>query len=128
VSSDRRCPASSSTSSPILNLMILVGVVGYSRRMRAAYLDEPRSRSQLNKRGLMNRILSGDDRLSPDVADVPIGLLFGLGSTPHRGQPAGAGRRVAGRLQLRPWYAVLTPAGAGSPAGMSCWTPSTAAS
>jgi high-affinity nickel-transport protein len=64
----------------ILNLAVLVGIVKVFREMRHGHYDEAQLEQQLNKRGFMNRFLSG---LTKSVRRpwhiYPIGLLFGLG-------------------------------------------------
>jgi high-affinity nickel-transport protein len=92
----------------ILNLMILIGVVKVFRRMRAGDYDEAALEEQLNKRGLMNRILSGATRaVTRPWQMYPIGLLFGLGfdTATEVSLLVLAGGAAAFNL---PWYAVLT--------------------
>ncbi|MER7006130.1 HoxN/HupN/NixA family nickel/cobalt transporter [Dactylosporangium sp. NPDC000555] len=64
----------------ILNLGVLLGIIRVFRRMRAGEYDEQKLEEQLNKRGLMNRILGG---LTKSVRRpwhiYPVGVLFGLG-------------------------------------------------
>ena len=64
----------------ILNLVVLFGIVRVFREMRAGRYDEQQLEEQLNKRGLMNRLLGG---LTKSVRKpwhgYPIGMLFGLG-------------------------------------------------
>jgi nickel/cobalt transporter (NiCoT) family protein len=64
----------------ILNLVVLFGIVKVFREMRSGRYDEQELEEQLNKRGLMNRLLSG---LAKSVRkpwhSYPIGMLFGLG-------------------------------------------------
>jgi len=64
----------------ILNLVVLLGIVRVFREMRRGTYDEEALEAQLNKRGLMNRILGG---LTKSVRKpwhiYPIGVLFGLG-------------------------------------------------
>jgi high-affinity nickel-transport protein len=92
----------------ILNLMILVGAVKVFRRMRAGDFDEAALEEQLNKRGLMNRILSGATKaVTRSWQMYPIGLLFGLGfdTATEVSLLVLAGGAAAFNL---PWYAVLT--------------------
>lgn len=92
----------------ILNLMILVGAVGVFRRMRAGDFDEAALEEQLNKRGLMNRILSGATKaVTRPWQMYPIGLLFGLGfdTATEVSLLVLAGGAAVFNL---PWYAVLT--------------------
>jgi high-affinity nickel-transport protein len=64
----------------ILNLVVLFGIVRVFREMRGGQYDEQQLEEQLNKRGLMNRLLGG---LTKSVRKAwhgyPIGMLFGLG-------------------------------------------------
>ena len=90
-----------------INVVILVGIIRVFREMRTGRLDERQLEEQLNKRGLMNRILG---RLTRTVTKppqmYPIGVLFGLGFDTATevallvlaGGAAGAGL---------PWYAIL---------------------
>lgn len=64
----------------LLNLMVLVGIVGIFRRMRHGHVDEAELEEQLNKRGILNRILSKFTRVIRKPTDIyPVGVLFGLG-------------------------------------------------
>ena len=90
-----------------INVVILLGVIKVFREMRTGRYDEAELEEQLQKRGLMNRILG---RLTLTVTKpaqmYPIGVLFGLGFDTATevallvlaGGAAGAG------LQ---WYAIL---------------------
>ncbi len=90
-----------------INVVILVGIVRVFREMRTGRYDEAGLEEQLQKRGLMNRLLG---RLTRSVRSpgqmYPIGLLFGLGFDTATevallvlaGGAAGAGL---------PWYAIL---------------------
>ncbi|TQS45378.1 HoxN/HupN/NixA family nickel/cobalt transporter [Cryptosporangium phraense] len=64
----------------ILNLVVLLGILRVFRQMRRGRFDEAALEEQLNKRGFMNRFLSG---LTKSVRKpwhiYPIGVLFGLG-------------------------------------------------
>ncbi len=64
----------------ILNLVVLLGIIKVFREMRHGRYDEQALEDQLNKRGFMNRFLSG---LTKSVRKpwhiYPIGVLFGLG-------------------------------------------------
>ncbi len=63
-----------------INLVILVGIVRVFRRMRDGTYDEAGLEEQLNKRGLMNRILGRVTRaVTKGWHMYPVGLLFGLG-------------------------------------------------
>jgi nickel/cobalt transporter (NiCoT) family protein len=64
----------------ILNLVVLFGIVKVFREMRSGRYDEQELEEQLNKRGLMNRLLSGLTRsVRKPWHSYPIGMLFGLG-------------------------------------------------
>jgi high-affinity nickel-transport protein len=64
----------------ILNLVVLVGIVRVFREMRRGRYDEAQLEDQLNKRGLMNRLLGGLTRSVRKAWHIyPIGVLFGLG-------------------------------------------------
>jgi high-affinity nickel-transport protein len=92
----------------ILNLIILLAVLKVFRRMRAGDFDEAALEEQLNKRGLMNRILSGATKaVTRPWQMYPIGLLFGLGfdTATEVSLLVLAGGAAAFSL---PWYAVLT--------------------
>ena len=64
----------------ILNLVVLMGIIKVFREMRSGRYDEAQLEEHLNKRGFMNRFLSG---LTKSVRKpwhiYPVGLLFGLG-------------------------------------------------
>ena len=64
----------------ILNLVVLLGIIRVFREMRHGRFNEQELEDQLNKRGFMNRFLSG---LTKSVRKswhiYPIGVLFGLG-------------------------------------------------
>ncbi|MDQ6820297.1 MAG: HoxN/HupN/NixA family nickel/cobalt transporter [Actinomycetota bacterium] len=90
-----------------INIAILIGIIGVFREMRTGRYDEAQLEEQLNKRGLMNRVLSRLTRTVTKPGQMyPIGLLFGLGFDTATevallvlaGGAAGAGL---------PWYAVL---------------------
>ena len=90
-----------------INVVILFGIIRVFREMRTGRYDEAELEAQLDRRGLMNRVLG---RLTRAVSGprqmYPIGLLFGLGFDTATevallvlaGGAAGAGL---------PWYAVL---------------------
>ena len=90
-----------------INAVILFGIIAVFREMRAGRYDEAELEEQLNRRGLMNRVLG---RLTRAVSSprqmYPIGVLFGLGFDTATevallvlaGGAAGAGL---------PWYAIL---------------------
>jgi len=90
-----------------INVVILVGIVKVFLEMRTGRYNEHQLEEQLDKRGLMNRLLG---RLTKTVTRpeqmYPIGMLFGLGFDTATevallvlaGGAAGAGL---------PWYAIL---------------------
>ncbi len=91
----------------ILNLVVLLGIIKVFREMRSGSFDEAQLEDQLNKRGFMNRFLSG---LTKSVRKpwhiYPIGLLFGLGfdTATEVGLLVLAGGAAAFSL---PFYAIL---------------------
>ncbi len=92
----------------IINLVILLGIVKIFRRMRHGQFDEPALEEQLNKRGLMNRLFGGVNRLVTRPWQMyVVGLLFGLGfdTATEVSLLVLAGGAAAFSL---PWYAILT--------------------
>jgi high-affinity nickel-transport protein len=92
----------------ILNLFILVGIVKVFRRMRHGDFDEAELEEQLNKRGLMNRLIGGATKaVTKPWHMYPLGLLFGLGfdTATEVGLLVLAGGAAAFNL---PWYALVT--------------------
>jgi high-affinity nickel-transport protein len=92
----------------IINLVILVGIVKVFRQMRRGAYDEATLEDHLNKRGLINRILSGATRaIRKPWQMYPIGLLFGLGfdTATEVSLLVLAGGAAVFNL---PWYAILT--------------------
>jgi nickel/cobalt transporter (NiCoT) family protein len=92
----------------IINLVILIGIIKVFRNMRHGAYDEEALEEQLNKRGLMNRILSGATKtVSKPWQMYPIGVLFGLGfdTATEVGLLVLAGGAAAFAL---PWYAIMT--------------------
>jgi high-affinity nickel-transport protein len=91
----------------LVNLVVLVGIVRVFLRMRHGEFDEAALEDQLNKRGLMNRFLSG---LTSSVRKpwhiYPVGVLFGLGfdTATEVGLLVLAGGAAAFSL---PFYAIL---------------------
>jgi high-affinity nickel-transport protein len=90
-----------------INVGILLGIIKVFRAMRTGGYDEEQLEEQLNKRGLVNRLLGRLTRTVSGPAQMyPIGVLFGLGFDTATevallvlaGGAAGAGL---------PWYAVL---------------------
>ena len=63
-----------------LNVVILVGILRVFRDMRSGLYNDEELEEQLNKRGLMNRILGPlARRIDAPWKMYPIGVLFGLG-------------------------------------------------
>jgi high-affinity nickel-transport protein len=91
----------------ILNLVVLVGIIKVFLKMRRGHYDESELEDQLNKRGFMNRFLSG---LTKSVRKpwhiYPVGVLFGLGfdTATEVGLLVLAGGAAAFSL---PFYAIL---------------------
>jgi high-affinity nickel-transport protein len=90
-----------------INVAILLGIIRVFREMRTGRYDEQQLEQQLNKRGLMNRVLGRLTRAVTKPGQMyPIGVLFGLGFDTATevallvlaGGAAGAGL---------PWYAIL---------------------
>jgi high-affinity nickel-transport protein len=64
----------------ILNLAVLMGIIKVFRNMRQGHYDEEALEEHLNKRGFMNRFLSGLTKSVRKAWHIyPIGVLFGLG-------------------------------------------------
>jgi high-affinity nickel-transport protein len=64
----------------LLNLAILLGILGVFREMREGRYDEHQLEEQLQKRGLMNRLLGPLARAVRSSWQMfPIGFIFGLG-------------------------------------------------
>ena len=90
-----------------VNLVVLIGILAVFREMRGGAYDEAALEEQLNKRGLMNRILGRVTRAVRKPWHMyPVGLLFGLGfdTATEVGLLVLAGGGAA--LSL-PWYAIL---------------------
>jgi nickel/cobalt transporter (NiCoT) family protein len=91
----------------IFNLVALVGIVRIFLRMRSGLFDEAELEVQLNKRGLINRLLGGLTRSIRKPWHIyPVGILFGLGfdTATEVGLLVLAGGSAAFQL---PWYAIL---------------------
>ena len=92
----------------LINLAALIGILRVFRGMRRGEFDEAAFEDQLDKRGLLNRILG---RVTKAVTKpwhmYPVGLLFGLGfdTVTEVGLLVVAGGAAAANL---PWWAVLT--------------------
>jgi high-affinity nickel-transport protein len=92
----------------VINLVLLRQIIGVFRRMRHGGYDEARLEEQLDKRGLMNRILGPATRaVTKPWQMYPVGLLFGLGfdTATEVSLLVLAGGAAAFNL---PWYALLT--------------------
>jgi high-affinity nickel-transport protein len=91
----------------LVNLVVLISIVRLYRRMRAGQLDADELDRELDKRGVMNRVLGGyARRVDSSWKMYPIGVLFGLGfdTATEVALLVLAGTAVAGGLPL---YAVL---------------------
>jgi nickel/cobalt transporter (NiCoT) family protein len=91
-----------------VNLVVLVGIVRVFRRMRSGDYDERELEEQLERRGVLNRLLRGVTRAVTRPGQMyPVGLLFGLGfdTVTEVSLLVLAGGAAAVSL---PWYAVLT--------------------
>ena len=92
----------------IINLLVLKQVVGVFRRMKTGSYDETEVERQLDKRGVINRVLGPLTRsIKTPLQMYPIGLLFGLGfdTATEVSLLVLAGGAAAFAL---PWYAILT--------------------
>jgi high-affinity nickel-transport protein len=64
----------------LLNLAALLGILKVLRSLRSGRFDEAELDAQLDKRGLMNRLLGGLTRSVRKAWHIyPVGVLFGLG-------------------------------------------------
>jgi nickel/cobalt transporter (NiCoT) family protein len=91
----------------LVNFVVLVRIATVFRRMRQDELDESELETQLNRRGLLNRLLHPLTRAVRKPRHMyPIGLLFGLGfdTATEVSLLVLAGGAAAFAL---PWYAVL---------------------
>jgi len=91
-----------------INVVILAGIIRVFREMRSGTYDDRQLEAQLNKRGLMNRILGPlARRIDAPWKMYPIGFLFGLGfdTATEVALLILAGTAVVGGL---PFYAVLS--------------------
>jgi high-affinity nickel-transport protein len=90
-----------------INVVILIGIVNVSREMRTGRYNEQQLEQQLNKRGLMNRLLGNLTKTVTKPAQMyPIGLLFGVGfdTASEVALLVLAGGAADAGL---PWYAIL---------------------
>ena len=91
-----------------VNLVVLVSILKLYRQMRSGRYDAAELERQLDKRGLMNRLLGGyARRIDTSWKMYPVGVLFGLGfdTATEVGLIVLAGSAVVGGL---PIYAILS--------------------
>ncbi len=92
----------------LLNVFVLVSIVGVYRQMRSGRFDQDELERQLDKRGLMNRVLGGYAKhIDTPWKMYPVGVLFGLGfdTATEVALLVLAGSAVVGGL---PFYAVIS--------------------
>jgi nickel/cobalt transporter (NiCoT) family protein len=92
----------------LVNLLVLVSITRLYRAMRSGHYDSDELERQLDKRGLMNRVLGRyARRIDASWKMYPVGVLFGLGfdTATEVALLVLAGSAVAGGL---PFYAVLS--------------------
>ena len=92
----------------LLNLCVLISITRLYRQMRSGRYDAAELDRQLDKRGLMNRLLgSSAARIDSSWKMYPVGLLFGLGfdTATEVALLVLAGSAVVGGL---PFYALLS--------------------
>jgi high-affinity nickel-transport protein len=92
----------------VLNLIVLLSIVKVYREMRAGRFDAHELERQLDKRGMMNRLLGGyARRIDSPWKMYPVGALFGLGfdTATEVALLVLAGTAVVGGL---PFYALLS--------------------
>ena len=92
----------------LLNLVVLVSILKLYRQMRSGHYDAAELERQLDKRGVMNRLLGGYARhIDTSWKMYPVGVLFGLGfdTATEVGLIVLAGSAVVGGL---PIYAILS--------------------
>ena len=92
----------------LVNLLVLVSIVKLYRQMRSGRYDSAELERQLDKRGLMNRLLGGYARhIDTSWKMYPVGVLFGLGfdTATEVALIVLAGSTVVGGL---PFYAILS--------------------
>ena len=92
----------------VVNLVVLLGIVGMLRGMRASGLDQVELERRLASRGLLNRVLAPATRAVRKPWHMyPVGLLFGLGfdTATEVSLLVIAGGAAVFSL---PWYAILT--------------------
>ncbi|HEY7010860.1 MAG TPA: HoxN/HupN/NixA family nickel/cobalt transporter [Jatrophihabitantaceae bacterium] len=91
----------------VLNLVVLLGILKVFREMRTGVYNEQELEEQLNRRGLMNRLLNGLTKAVRSPRQIyPVGVLFGLGfdTATEVGLLVLAGGAAAFNL---PFYAIL---------------------
>ncbi len=91
-----------------LNMVILVSIVRVFRDLRSGKFNDEELEEQLNKRGLMNRLLGGLARkIDTPWKIYPVGVLFGLGfdTATEVALLVLSGTAVASGL---PFYAILS--------------------
>ncbi len=92
----------------LVNLLVLVSIVRLYRQMRSGRFDGAELERQLEKRGLMYRVLGGTTRrIDTSWKMYPVGVLFGLGfdTATEIALLVLAGSAVVGGL---PIYAILS--------------------
>ncbi|MGH2858058.1 MAG: HoxN/HupN/NixA family nickel/cobalt transporter [Solirubrobacteraceae bacterium] len=90
-----------------LNFVILIGIVRVFREMRTGRYDEAELERQLDRRGLLNRLLGRLTRAVTRPSQMyPIGVLFGLGFDTATEVALLVIAGSAGVAGL-PWYAIL---------------------
>jgi high-affinity nickel-transport protein len=92
----------------LLNLFVLVSIARVWRQMRFGHYDAHELERELNKRGVMNRLLGGyARRIDSSWKMYPVGALFGLGfdTATEVGLLVLAGSAAVGGL---PFYAVIS--------------------
>jgi high-affinity nickel-transport protein len=91
----------------IVNFVTLLGIMRVFRELRQGRYDEAALEEQLNKRGLMNRLLGGLTRTVRKAWHIyPVGVLFGLGF--DTATEVGLLVLAAGAAAFSlPWYAIV---------------------
>jgi nickel/cobalt transporter (NiCoT) family protein len=90
-----------------INIVILFAIIKVFREMKLGHYDEAQLEEQLQKRGLMNRLLGRLTRTVKRPAQMyPIGVLFGLGFDTASEVALLVIAGSAGAAGL-PWYAIL---------------------
>jgi high-affinity nickel-transport protein len=92
----------------LVNLFVLVSITRLYKQMRSGRYDAAELERQLDKRGVMNRLLGGHaQKIDSSVKMYPVGVLFGLGfdTATEVALLVLAGSAVVGGL---PFYAILS--------------------